>query len=409
MIGNWFQFLAINMQIKSIENVEIKNKRVLLRTDFNVPLKGNKIQDDFKITRAIPTIKMLLQNGNQIIIVSHLGRPEGKRVKSMSLAPVAKYLSNELKEIKVKFIFDKLSLGLVKRIKSLDDRVILLENMRYEKGEDKNDLKLAKLLSCCADVFVNEAFAACHRTMASMVAITKFLPSYAGLNLAHEYKYLIKSLNPLKPAIAIIGGSKIETKINFIKKLSKIYDAVLIGGGLANTLLSARRYEVGVSLYDKDYIKLAKTLLRLNNVVIPMDVVISDSRMLKARVADVGKNKSLCTKQEKILDIGSKTMKHYSDFIRAAKFIIWNGPMGLFEQKKFSHGTMVIAKAIGARAKGRAIGIAGGGETLYAIDMARSGKYYDFISGGGGAMLEFMEGKVLPGIKPLLIKNNLKT
>jgi len=392
------------MQIRSIENVEIKNKRVLLRTDFNVPLKGKKIQDDFKITRALPTIEKLLKDGNQIIIVSHLGRPVGKRVKAMSLAPVAKFLTNELKNVKVKFIPDKLSPGLIKRIKTLDDQVVLLENMRYEKGEDKNDPKLAKLLSGCADVFVNEAFAACHRAMASMVAITKFLPSYAGLNLAHEYKYLTKSLNPQKPAIAIIGGSKIETKINFIKRLSKMYDAVLIGGGLANTLLSAKKYEVGASLYDKDYIKLAKTLLRLKNVVIPMDVVISDSRMLEVRIADVGRNKNLCTKQEKIFDIGPKTMKHYCDFIHAAKFIVWNGPMGLFEQKKFSHGTMVVAKGIGARARGRAIGIAGGGETLYAIDMAKSGKYYDFISGGGGAMLEFMEGKVLPGIKPLLIK-----
>ena len=286
----------------------------------------------------------------------------------------------------------------------MEERIILLENMRYEKGEDKNDQQLAKLLADCGDVFVNEAFAACHRAMASMVAITKFLPSYAGLNLAHEYKYLTKSLSPQKPAIAIIGGSKIETKINFIKKLSKIYDAVLIGGGLANTLLFAQKYEVGASLYDKDYLKLAKTLLRLKNVVVPMDVVISDSKMLRVRVADVGNNKSLCNKQEKIFDIGPKTMKHYADFIKISKFILWNGPMGLFEQKKFSHGTMVVAKAIGARAKGKAIGIAGGGETLYAIDLAKSGKYYDFISGGGGAMLEFMEGKVLPGIKPLLKK-----
>ncbi len=392
------------MKIKSIEKVEIKNKRVLVRVDFNVPLKGNKILDDFKITRALPTIEFLLKNNNQVVLVSHLGRPEGKRVSSMSLAPVAKYLSQKLKPYKVVFIKDKISIKLKNTINKTESAVVLLENIRYEKGEDANDLSLAKTLASYADVSVNEAFAACHRAMASMVAITKFLPSYAGLNLAREYKYLTSSLTPQKPAIAIIGGAKIETKINFIKKLSKIYDAVLIGGGLANTLLAAQGYQVGASLYDKDYLRLAKSLLKIKNVVIPLDVAVTDAKFKNVRFVEVAKDKELCSASEKILDIGPKTMKHYSDFIRAAKFIVWNGPMGLFEEKKFRHGTLVVAKMIGARAKGRAVGIAGGGETLYAIDMSKMGKYYDFISSGGGAMLEFMEGKVLPGIKPLLIK-----
>jgi len=392
------------MQIRSIEKVKIVNKRVLVRVDFNVPLKGTKIQDDFKILRALPTIEALIKEGNQVLLVSHLGRPEGKRLKDMSLAPIAKYLATKLKPYKIQFVADKMSSNLIKKLQKITAPVILLENIRYENGEDKNDIKLAALLARCADIYVNEAFAACHRAMASTVAITKFLPSYAGLNLTREYKYLTKSLAPQKPAIAIIGGAKIETKINFIKKLSKIYDAVLIGGGLANTLLAAQKYEVGSSLYDKDYLALAKKMLKISNVIVPMDVTVSDNKMKTLRFVDVAKNKILCSSQEKILDIGPKTMKHYSDFIKAAKFIVWNGPMGFFEEKKFRHGTLVVAKMIGARARGKAVGIAGGGETLYAIDMSKMGRYYDFISSGGGAMLEFMEGKVLPGIKPLITK-----
>jgi len=387
-----------------MENVEIRGKNVILRTDFNVPLKNNKIQDDYKIVRAIPTIKKLLADDNRVIIVSHLGRPEGKRVKSMSLTPVSKYLRANIKGFKTKFIEDKIGVSLAKKIKNTKEKLILLENIRYEKGEDANDPKLAQRLAACGDIFINEAFAACHRAMASTVAITKYLPSYAGLNLAHEYKYLTKSLDPQKPAIAIIGGAKIETKINFIKKLSRIYDAVLLGGGLANTCLAARGYDVGDSLYDKDYLSLAKSVLRIKNVVIPKDVIVADSKLFKSRIVMIGKEKILCNKDEKILDIGPATMKYFCDFIKAAKFIVWNGPLGFFEHQRFRHGTLVIANAIGARSKGAATGIAGGGETLFAIDMSKMEKYYDFISSGGGAMLEFMEGKTLAGIKPLLIK-----
>ena len=394
------------MNIKSIENFEIRDGRVILRVDFNVPVKKGRVEDNYKIKRALPTIKRLLKNRNQIVIVSHLGRPDGKKVKALSLEPVFKELKKLLagNGYKMKFFPQKIDAKLVKLVNDTDVDILFLENMRYDKREDENRKNLAVLLSKMGDVFVNESFAACHRKMSSLVENTNYLPSFAGLNLVQEVNYLSKSLNPKKPAVALIGGSKIHTKIALIKGFLKTYNKILIGGGLANTFFAAKGYDVGGSLFEPDELRRAKLLLKSKKIILPKDVLVSDKSRKSVRLVKVARDKVLCEKNEMILDIGPETVKKYADEIKKAKFIIWNGPLGLIEEKKFSHGTVALAKFIGSRATGRAIGIAGGGETLLALKMAGVEKYYDFVSTGGGSMLQFMEGKVLPGIKPLIIK-----
>lgn len=394
------------MKIKSIKDFEIKNARVILRVDFNVPLKKGRVEDNYKVIRALPTIKHLLKNKNEIVLISHLGRPDGKRIKSLSLEPVFKELKKFLvgEGFKIKFFNKKIDANLVKQVNGTKADILFLENIRYDKREDENRKNLAQLISQMGDVYVNEAFAACHRKMSSIVAITELLPSFSGLNLTEEFNYLNKSLAPKKPALALVGGAKIETKIVFINQLLKIYNNILFGGGLANTFLVAKGYDIGSSLCDKDQLRKAKLLLGSKKIMLPIDLLVSDKKRKVISCVKVGQNKQLCKKDEMILDIGPETIKKYSSQIRKAQFIIWNGPMGLFEEKKFRHGTLALAKLIGSRSSGRAVGIAGGGETLLALKMSGMSKYYDFISTGGGAMLEYMEGKILPGIKPLIIK-----
>lgn len=394
------------MNIKSIENFDIRDGRVILRVDFNVPVKNGKVEDNYKIKRALPTIKKLLKNKNQIVILSHLGRPDGKRIKALSLSPVFKELKKMLsgRGYKMKFFSQKIDAKLVKLVNDTDVDILFLENLRYDHRENANRKNLALLLSKMGDVFVNESFAASHREMSSLVEITKLLPSFAGLNLVQEVKYLTKSLKPKKPAVAMIGGSKIHTKIALIRGFLKVYNKVLIGGGLANTFFAAKGYEVGGSLFEPDEIRRAKLLLKSKKIILPKDVLVSDKSKKDVRVVKVSKDKVLCEKNEMILDVGPETVAKYAEYIKKAKLIIWNGPLGLIEEKKFSHGTLSLAKLIGARATGPAVGIAGGGETLLALKMSGMEKYYDFVSTGGGAMLQFMEGKKLPGIKPLIIK-----
>ena len=333
------------MNIKSIENFEIRDGRVILRVDFNVPVKKGKVEDSYKLKRALPTIKQLLKNKNQIVLVSHLGRPKGKRVKALSLEPVFKELKKMLvgKGYKMKFFPQKVDAKLVKRVNDTDVDILFLENMRYDKREDENRKNLALLLAKMGDVYVNESFAASHRKMSSLVEITNYLPSFAGLNLVQEVSYLNKSLKPKKPAVALIGGSKIRTKIALIKGFLKTYNKVLIGGGLANTFFAAKGYEVGGSLFEPEELRRAKLLLQSKKIILPKDVLVSDKKRKKIRVVKIGRDQILCEKNEMILDIGPETVKRYADEIKKAKFIIWNGPLGLIEEKKFSHGTIALA------------------------------------------------------------------
>jgi phosphoglycerate kinase len=389
------------MSIQSIQQSNIKNKRVLLRVDFNVPLKGNKVLDDFKMQRAYKTIRFLLKNDCNIVLVSHLGRPKGKRLKAMSLEPVCKHFKKTFKS--TKFFNDAVTNSLTDKVNQYKGRIAFLENLRYDNRETNNNKAYAQILAGMAEVYVNEAFAFSHRKTATMVAITKLLPSYGGFNLIDEVKYLEKVLKPKKPSVAIIGGSKLATKNAVIKKFVSKYNKVLIGGGLANTFLAAKGYQLGSSIgIDKKEINKAKPLLKSKKIILPRDVIIADKKTKrKVRYEFIQNDKFLCDKDEMILDIGPETQKYYSTIIKSSKTIVWNGPLGYTDDKKFQHGSVVIGKAIASRSSGKALGIVGGGETLFVLKLTKMSNYIDFISTGGGALLTFLEGSELPGLKSL--------
>ncbi|NQT49276.1 phosphoglycerate kinase [Candidatus Kuenenbacteria bacterium] len=386
-------------KLRTIKSVNLKNKHIVLRVDFNVPVKNGKVLDDTKIERALPTIKYLLKQRCKLAIVSHFGRPEGRQVKKLSLEPVYAVLKNKLPKAAIQF-----KNGIPKLASSVlaQNDIVLLENIRFDKREDENSVVLAKELAKMGEVFVNEAFAFAHRKTASTVAITKLLPSYAGLNFADEVKFLTKALTPKKPAVALIGGAKVKTKFEVVENFLKIYSKVMVAGGVANTFLAAQGYDIGDSISDPSKISKAKKLLKSTKMLLPRDVLVSNKNQRKVRVVKIEKQKVLCKKGEQIMDIGPETIKYYSQQIKKAKTIVWGGPLGMFEKPKFSHGTLAIAKLIGSRGSKHAIVIAGGGETTLAIEMSKMEKYYDFISTGGGAMLEFLSGNILPGIKSLL-------
>ena len=388
------------MKVKSIRNAKkIAGKRVFLRVDFNVPMKNGKIEDDYKIVAGLSTIRFLLRYNCKVIIATHLGSPDGKKNSEFSVEPIARRLA---KILDVKVLFAESCTGFeagtaVGKIKK--GEIAFLENLRFEKGEEKNDVKLAKEWASLADIYVNDAFAVSHRKHASVSAIKKYLPSYAGLLLGEEIKNLEKIIKPKQPLISIIGGAKISTKISFLKKIGRKSFKVLIGGALANNFFVARKFEVGKSLIDKQSIKLAKSL-RQNNIILPIDVVVSGRSDGKGKVEV--KSVPRVNKDETILDIGPKTIRLYASFIKKAQTIVWNGPMGMFEKKSFKHGTLSVARLIAARSQGRAFGVVGGGETIEALKMTKMENYVDWISTGGGATLSFLSGEKMPGLKDIV-------
>ncbi|MBU4360234.1 phosphoglycerate kinase [Candidatus Parcubacteria bacterium] len=371
------------MKIKSIKNIKnLKNKTILVRCDFDVPIKNNKIIDDARLLKLIPTIKFLLNKKiKQIILIGHLGRPGGKVVKELSLEVVKNKLEKIIKK-QIKFISHGIPSPALREERGRDDsKIIMLENLRFNPAEEENNKKFAKKLASFADIYVNECFATSHRAHASFSAIQDLLPSYAGLNLENEIKNL--NLNKIKkPLVLIIGGAKIETKLPVIHNFLNKADYILIGGAVANVFLKARGVDVGKSLVDEKYLLEAKKLLLKNKlkIILPIDYKIS---------------------KNKILDIGPKTIILFSGIIKSAKTIIWNGPMGFFENKKFATGTDAIARAVLQNKKSKII--IGGGETITGIRNQKSGiRKNIFISTGGGAMLEFLAGKKLPGLKKII-------
>jgi phosphoglycerate kinase len=278
--------------------------------------------------------------------------------------------------------------------------------LRFYPGEEANDSKFAKMLAGLADVYVNDAFAVCHRKAASTVAITKFLPSYAGLNLLDEVKFLSQALKPKKPAIAIVGGVKLDSKFGVVKNFLKKYDKILTGGGVANLLLEALGFKIGGSITDEKFAAAAKTLCRNKKVVVPSDFMVADAETKnKIHYTRAVWNRQIADKHEMILDIGTDTAKLFADEIEKAKTIVWAGPMGKTDDRRFSGGSEFIARLIGARSRNRTVmSVVGGGETISVVNRVKGGEAISFISTGGGAMLEFLEGKVLPGIKPLIKK-----
>ena len=384
----------------TIEEIDLKGKRVFIRADFNVPLDDNlMITDDTRIRSTLPTINYAIDEGAKVILSSHLGRPKGKRDPRLSLAPIAKRLQRLLnKEV----IFAPDCVGsqvesLVARMKEGD--VLLLENLRYHPGEEKNDEEFARALAALADVYINDAFGTAHRAHASIVGVPKFLLSAAGLLLKKEVEYLKGAIeNPVRPFVAILGGAKVSGKINVLENLVGKVDKVLVGGGMAYTFIKAMGYEVGKSLVEEDMLETAQRIRKkLKGMGIkfylPVDCVIAQS------IESGIETKTIPTleipKGWAALDIGPATVKLFSEAIQDAKTILWNGPMGIFEIDAFSRGTFAIAHAV---ADAYALTIVGGGDTDLAVHRAGVSDTISFISTGGGAALQLLEGKELPGI-----------
>jgi phosphoglycerate kinase len=390
----------------TIEDVSLKGKKVFIRADFNVPLDDNlMITDDSRIRSTLPTINYAIDEGAKVILASHLGRPKGKVDPRYSLAPVVKRLQRLLNK-EVHFAPDCIGSqaeGMVAKMK--DGDVLLLENLRFHPEEEKNDEAFSKALAGLADVYVNDAFGAAHRAHASTEGITRHLPSAAGFLLKKEIEYLKGAVdNPIRPFVAILGGAKVSGKIGVLENLADKVDKVIVGGGMAYTFIKAMGYEIGDSLVETEMIDLATQImekLRKNNVkfYLPVDSVI-------AQTLEPGAETKIVTTQEihkgwKALDIGPASVRLFSEAIQDAKTIIWNGPMGVFEMDAFSRGTFAIARAV---ADAYALTIVGGGDTDYAIHRAGVSDAISFISTGGGASLQLLEGKDLPGISALTDK-----
>ena len=385
------------MSIPEMSNLDITGKRVLIREDLNVPIKNGKITSDARIQAALPTIKAAINSGAKVLVMSHLGRPtEGEYSEEYSLAPVAAHLSELLgKDVPlIKNWLDGVTLA--------NGEVALCENVRFNVGEKKNDDALAKKMAKLCDIFVMDAFGTAHRAQASTHGIAKYAPTAcAGPLLAAELSALGKALNkPEKPVIAIVGGAKVSSKLTVLESLSDVVDQLIVGGGIANTFLAAKGYNVGKSLYEPDLVDTAKALLNKIKIPLPSDVVVATefSETASATVKAVDQ----VNDNEMIMDIGPHSATHLRTLINQARTIVWNGPMGVFEFDQFGEGTMALSLAI---ADSPAFSIAGGGDTLAAVDKYNIKDKVSYISTGGGAFLEFIEGKELPAVAILTERN----
>lgn len=378
------------MTVLNMTDLDLTNQRVLIREDLNVPVKDGVVQSDARIVAALPTIRLALEKGAAVMVCSHLGRPdEGQFSEENSLAPVAAYLSQALGR-DVPLVRDYLN-----GVEVAPGEVVLLENVRFNNGEKKNTDELAKQYAALCDVFVMDAFGTAHRAQGSTHGVAKFAKvACAGPLLSAELEALGKALRaPAKPMAAIVAGSKVSTKLDVLTSLADICDQLIVGGGIANTFLAAAGFPVGQSLYEAELIDTAKAIAAKVSVPLPVDVVVAkafaaDAEATVKAVADVAAD-------DMILDIGPETAKQFAELLKNSKTILWNGPVGVFEFDQFANGTKVLAQAI---AESDAFSIAGGGDTLAAIDKYNVAEQISYISTGGGAFLEFVEGKVLPAV-----------
>lgn len=391
------------MDKKTVRDLDVAGKKVLVRVDFNVPLNDKgEITDDTRITASLPTIQYLLEQKAAVILMAHLGRPKGQVKPELSLAPVAEHLGKLLGK-KILFAPDCVGEAAQAAASKLKPgHILLLENLRFHKEEEKNDMEFAEKLASLADLYVNDGFGVSHRAHASVEGVTHFLPAAAGFLLEKEIQYVGQAVtNPLHPFVAIIGGAKVSDKIGVISNLLDKVDTLLIGGGMANTFLAAQGYKMGKSLVEEDKLDLAKELLakaKKNkvNMLLPTDLVMAAAFAPDAEhVTEKVKN---LNQAYMALDIGAETSKAYAEALADAKMIVWNGPMGVFEMDAFCKGTEAVAKAV---AKSRATSIVGGGDSVAAIEKLGLAKRITHISTGGGASLEYLEGKVLPGVAAL--------
>ncbi len=388
----------------------LKGKRVLVRVDYNVPLKKKKVVDDTRLVASVPTIDYLVEKGAKVILVSHLGRPKGEVVAAMKMEPVRKQLSALLEKEVLKLetgnwkLSDKKKLKLIEQIDNMKNGdVALMENIRFSPDEKKNTGTLSQELANLVDMFVLDGFGVAHRASASVVGVAEYVPSYAGLLVAEEVKGLDKVIRkPKSPFVVVLGGAKIETKIPVMKHMLPKADCMLLGGGLVNTYFKAKGYRIGDSLFDKDFTKEALAYCRRRKAITPVDVLVGTLDGKHHRVVDIKKKPhQICKKGEGIYDIGPKTIQLYAKYIKEAQTLVWNGAMGYFEQQPYHIGTMAIARLVASRSKGKAYGVIGGGETLQAIDIVDMRDDIDLVSTGGGAMLAYLAGEELPGLAVL--------
>jgi phosphoglycerate kinase len=384
---------------KTIKDFDFSGKKVLVRVDFNVPLKDGKVSDDTRIRAALPTIQYLLEHGAAVILCSHLGRPKGGPDPKYTLKPVGEYLAGLLGK-PVAFAEDCVgpaAEGPAKELKA--GEVLLLENTRFHPGEEKNDLDLAKNMASLADVFVNDAFGTAHRAHSSTEGVARYLPAVAGFLLEKEIRYLGQAVaDPKRPFVAILGGAKISDKIGVIRNLLTKADAILIGGGMANTFFKAQGLELADSLVEMDAVETARGLMADGGgkIHLPSDMVLGDKFDAEAATQTIPAGN--VPAGWRVLDVGPATVAEFSAIIRGAGTVVWNGPMGVFEMPKFAQGTFGVAKAV---ADSNAISVIGGGESVAAIQQSGLASKITHISTGGGASLEMLEGLVLPGVAAL--------
>ncbi len=392
---------------KTLDALDPKGKRILLRVDLNVPMDGGRVTDATRIERVLPTINELSHKGGRVVLLAHFGRPKGQRVESESLRPVIGALEQHLKH-KIVFADDCVGPDADKVVASLKDGdVALLENTRFHKGEEKNDPAFAAELAKNGDVFVNDAFSAAHRAHASTEGLTHILPSYAGRTMQAELEALSSALtNPARPVMAVVGGAKVSTKLELLGNLVEKAQYLVIGGGMANTFLFAQGKAVGKSLCERDLADTARAILQKAatvgcEIVLPLDAVVAQKFEAHApshvvTVDHVGAD-------DMILDVGPKSVAHVEDLLQKCKTLVWNGPFGAFELPPFDAGTNAIARtAARLTVEGRLLSVAGGGDTVAALNHAHAGESFTYVSTAGGAFLEWLEGKTLPGVAALL-------
>ncbi len=390
------------MNKKTVKDIDLKGKRVLMRVDFNVPMQDGKVTDDKRIRASLPTIKYVLDQGSSLILMSHLGRPKSASDSEFSLRPVSGVLASLL-GIPLKMAPDCVGLEVEKMAKELKPgEILLLENTRFHEGEEKNDLELAKQLASLGEIFVNDAFGSAHRAHSSTEGVARFLPAVSGFLMEQELEYLGRAVaDPEHPYVAILGGAKISDKINVVETLLSKADKLIIGGGMANTFLAAQGLNMQDSLVETASLDTAKVIMAKSGdkLILPVDAVIADKFDAEAnsQVVDVDKIPA----GWRMLDVGPKTLELYKRALDGAKLIVWNGPVGVFEMPKFAEGTFALARML---AESGATTVIGGGDSASAVKKAGVAKQMTHVSTGGGASLEFLEGKELPGVAALMDK-----
>jgi phosphoglycerate kinase len=394
------------MPFRTLDDLDVKGKRVLVRADLNVPMADGKVTDRLRIVRQAPTIRELAQKGARVIVLSHFDRPKGKVVPSMSLRPLVQPLAEEIGR-PVAFADDCIGPTAQSAVAALKDgEVLLLENTRFHKGEEENDPGMARALVALADIFVNDAFSAAHRAHASTEGVARLLPNAAGRSMQAELTHLEKALgNPQRPLMAVVGGAKVSTKIALLENLVKRVETLVIGGAMANTFLAAEGTAVGKSLYEADHLETARRVIHLANdsgaaILLPVDVVVA--REFKPGAAHRTVPVSQIGAEEMVLDVGDKSIAEFRNRLQGTRTLVWNGPLGAFETEPFDRGTVEAAQLVASLTRtGQLLSVAGGGDTVAALAHAGVEDGFSYVSTAGGAFLEWLEGKELPGVAAL--------